>query len=180
MECLSKLLEKVVAKRLLHDIRKFNLVPTNQFGARPHLSTTHARLALVHDISTTHAHSGCCASLQFNIQGFFDNISHAVLVRSCRRMGFAPNVCDWLESFLEGRSAQLQFNAFISDPIPTPTGTPQGSPISPVLSIIYTAGLLQKSGEWSDCNLFMYIDDGNILASGPSYKLVAALLTKHF
>ena len=51
LECLSKLLKKVMAKRILHEVGEFALVPTNQFGARPHSSTTHAGLALMHDIS---------------------------------------------------------------------------------------------------------------------------------
>jgi len=32
LECLSKLLEKVIARRLIFEVGKFNLVPTNQFG----------------------------------------------------------------------------------------------------------------------------------------------------
>jgi hypothetical protein len=35
LECLGKLLEKVVAKRLSHDIMALRLIPTSQFGARP-------------------------------------------------------------------------------------------------------------------------------------------------
>ncbi len=34
LECMSKLLEKVVANRLQHDMTKFDLVPTMQFGGR--------------------------------------------------------------------------------------------------------------------------------------------------
>jgi hypothetical protein len=52
LECLGKLLEKVITKRILHNVGAYNLVPTNQFGARPHSSTIHAGLALTHDIAT--------------------------------------------------------------------------------------------------------------------------------
>ena len=104
LECLSKLLEKVVARRILHDIGKYALVPTNQFGARPHSSTIHAGLALTHDITVTHAQGGCCASIQFDIQGFFDNINHDRLVHTFRHMGFIENICRWLTSFLAERT----------------------------------------------------------------------------
>ena len=70
LECLGKLLEKVITKRILHDVGADNLVPTNQFGARPHSSTIHAGLALTHDIATAHAKGSCCGSLQLDIQGF--------------------------------------------------------------------------------------------------------------
>lgn len=36
LECMSKLLEKVIANRLQHDITALDLVPTNQFGGRQH------------------------------------------------------------------------------------------------------------------------------------------------
>jgi Reverse transcriptase (RNA-dependent DNA polymerase) len=180
IECLSKLLEKVMAKRILHDIGEFSLVPTNQFGARPHSSTIHVGLALVHDINMTHAQGGCCTLLQFNIQGFFNSINHDRLVHLIQCLGFAANTCAWIASFLQDRSIQLCFNLFTSDPIDVPIGTPQGSPLSPVLSIMYTADLLHWANKWSDSHLFMFIDDGNILASGPCYCIVTNTLTKHF
>jgi Reverse transcriptase (RNA-dependent DNA polymerase) len=101
LECLSKLLEKVMAKHMIHDIGKFKRIPSNQFSACPHSSTIHAGLALTHNINVTHTQGGCCRSLQFNIRGFFNNINHAWLVQTFCCISFAKNVCDWLASFLE-------------------------------------------------------------------------------
>ena len=178
LECLGKLLEKVITKRILHDIGAYALIPTNQFGARPHSSTIHAGLALTHDIATTHARGGCCGSLQFDIQGFFDNINHTRLVQCFHLLGFAEAICRWLTSFLTDRSVQLRLNGVVSDPIDIMVGAPQGSPISPILSVIYTFPLLRRSARWADANMFMYVDDGNILAWGPSYRLVSNTLTR--
>ena len=130
---------------MLFKLGKHSLVPTNQFGACPHSSTIHAGLALMHDITVTHAQGGCCASLQFDIQGFFDNINHARLVQTFKCFSFAENVCSWLSSFLADRTIQLWFNAYISDPIDISIDAPQGSPLSPVLSIVYTADLLHHA-----------------------------------
>jgi hypothetical protein len=49
LENLSKLLEKVVAKRFQHDIVMHKLIPTNQFGGRTHSSCLDAGLMLIHD-----------------------------------------------------------------------------------------------------------------------------------
>jgi Reverse transcriptase (RNA-dependent DNA polymerase) len=173
-------LEKVITKRILHDIGALSLVPTNQFGARPHSSTIHAGLALTHDIALAHARGGCCGSLQFDIQGFFDNINHGRLLHCFRLLGFAEAICKWLSSFLANRSVQLRLNGAVSDPIDILVGAPQGSPISPILSVIYTFPLLRLANKWSDANMYMYVDDGNILAWGPSYRLVTNTLTRHF
>jgi hypothetical protein len=180
LECLGKLLEKVVAKRVHHDIGAFALVPTNQFGSRPHSSTIHAGLALTHDIALAHAHGGCCGSLQFDIQGFFDNINHGRLTHCFRLLGFAEEICKWLTSFLADRSVQLRLNGTTSDPIDILVGAPQGSPISPILSVIYTSLLLCIANKWASANMYMYVDDGNILAWGPSYCLVTNSLISHY
>ncbi len=75
---------------------------------------------------------------------------------------------------------QLRFNGFTSDAIDIAVGAPQGSPISPILSIIYTFPLLQQANQWQDSRLYMYVDDRNILAWGPSYHLVCTRLAARY
>jgi hypothetical protein len=65
---------------------------------------------------------------------------------------------------------RLRFNGRTSDPFNFPVGTPQGSPVSPVLSIIYTAPRLHKMRALVDHSLSMYIDDGAIFACGRKWK----------
>ena len=48
-------------------------------------------------------------------------------------------------------------------------GTPQGSPVSPVLSTIYMSSLLHKMRDWANASLGMYIDDGAIFACGNTW-----------
>ena len=50
IECLSKLIEKGVSKRMLYDIDKHCLVPTTQFGMCAFSSMLDAGLTLMHDV----------------------------------------------------------------------------------------------------------------------------------
>jgi hypothetical protein len=77
LECLGKLLEKVIAKRLSYDITSLSLIPTSQFGACSHSSTVDAGLCLAHDVETAHTLGSVCSTILFDIQGFFDNVNHA-------------------------------------------------------------------------------------------------------
>jgi hypothetical protein len=180
LECLGKLLEKVIARWLSHDITSLSLIPTSQFGAWPHSSTVDAGLCLTHDVETAHALGSVCGMILFDIQGFFDNINHARLVALVRSLGFPPEICSWISSFLCNRTARLRFNNFTSEEIDLELGTPQGSPLSPILSIIYASPLLHLAKTWEGATLLMFIDDGNIFACGPSYGILAMRLCNFY
>ncbi len=51
----------------------------------------------------------------------------------------------WVESFLAERSTMLTFDDYTSDCVPVPTGVLQGSPLSVILYLIYSPGLLEVS-----------------------------------
>jgi len=147
LECLGKLLEKVVARLIYRDMDKHSLIPTTQFGGQNASSTLDAGLTLLHDIQSAHQAGLYTGLLLFDIQGFFDNINHKRLVQIMADLGFALEIVNWCCSFLRDRSVRLRFNGRTSDPFKFTVGTPQGSPASPVLSIIYTAHLLYQMQE---------------------------------
>ena len=43
-------------------------------------------------------------------------------------------------------------------------GMPQGSPLSSILSVLYTSPLLTLTEQWTHCDLTMYVDNGMIYA----------------
>jgi hypothetical protein len=176
LECLGKLLEKVVAKLIYRDMTKHNLIPTTQFGGRNASSTLDAGLALLHDIQSAHQAGLRAGILLFDIQGFFDNINHERLVTTFTGLGFAPELVSWCRSFLKDRTVRLKFNGKTSDPFDFTVGTPQGSPVSPVLSIIYTSPLLYRMRNWNKAALGMYIDDGVIFACGRDWDIIESTM----
>jgi len=142
LECCGKLLEKIIAKRVLHDIHNHDILPPTQFGSRDYHCAVDATLCLVHNAQAA-VRAGFVASvILFDIQGFFDNINITRVVQIFCNHGFPPSLCDWVQSFLSDRHVQLSFNGMKSDPILLDHGTPQGSPLSPILSAIYTSPLL--------------------------------------
>jgi len=170
LECCGKLLEKIIAKRILHDIHQYDILPPSQFGSRDYHCAVDAALCLVHNAQAA-VRAGFVASvILFDIQGFFDNINIARIVQIFRNRGFPPSLCDWVRSFLSDRHVHLSFNGMKSDPILLDHGTPQGSPLSPILSAIYTAPLLQFINRtWARRGLNMYVDDGAIFSNAKNH-----------
>ena len=76
LECLGKLLEKLVACLLYRDMAKYSLIPTMQFSGCNASLTLDASLTLLHDIQSVHQASLYTGLLLFDIQGFFNNINH--------------------------------------------------------------------------------------------------------
>ncbi|KAG9225338.1 hypothetical protein CCMSSC00406_0006275 [Pleurotus cornucopiae] len=164
LECLSKLLEKMLTTRILFDVGKYNLLPTNQFGGRDKSSTLDAGLTLVHDIQTAWQRGLVASALAFDIKGFFDHVDHGRLVEVLRLAGFSEQVQTWVKSFLSDRTVQIRVNGTTCAPTPSSVGVPQGSPLSPILAALYTGPILQTLDGHSGQHLYFYVDDGLIAA----------------
>jgi hypothetical protein len=106
LETMSKLLEKVVAKRMQHDIVKYKLIQANQFGGRAHLSCLDVGLALLHDVQEAQCRGLKCSILLFDVHGFFDNVNHGHMTAILENLGYAPELVRWSEVFLQDRKVR--------------------------------------------------------------------------
>jgi Reverse transcriptase (RNA-dependent DNA polymerase) len=95
LECLGKLLEKIVAKIIYGEMAKHALVPTTQFRGRNASSTLDAGLTLLHDIQAAQRSKLRAGLLLFDIQGYFDHINHDRLLQTFANLGFAPELMKW-------------------------------------------------------------------------------------
>ena len=110
------------------------------------------------------------ALLLFDISGFFDNINPKRVTQILQNKGFSANICDWTLLFLSNCKASLKIDSYESDRFNITTSIPQGSPLSPILSSLYTANLLENTQSWQHRELTLYVDDSAIYATGPTTK----------
>jgi hypothetical protein len=166
LECLGKLLEKIVAQRIMDESNSSHLIDPHQFGSRDYHCAVDAALCVVHNAEACRAERRAGALLLFDISGFFDNIHVDRTLHLLHLMGFPPEITDWAKAFLAPRSTRLAFNNALSTVFSVSSGTPQGSPLSPVLSATYTLAMLRHlNGKWTDKTVQLYVDDGAIFAS---------------
>ena len=171
LECLGKLLEKIVAKRLMFECSRYNLVPPEQFGGVSSASCVDAGLSLTHDIEHALNRKLTASLLTIDVKGFFDNVNHNRLISILYHMGFPTPITNWVSSFLSNRSAASRIGTFTGPFTPIDTGVPQGSPCSPILSVIYSTPILEAISLDPLCtNILLpviprsYIDDFSFLA----------------
>src|SRR6266850_4001479 len=117
------------------------------------------------------------AILLFDISWFFDHLDPSLTICTLLHLGVDQTTCNWVHSFMTNHSIFLSFNDYSSSLFSPKIGTPQGSPLSPILSALFTAPLLHHAAWWEHEDLSLYIDDGTIYSSGPTYAAAASHLT---
>ncbi|KAI0992166.1 hypothetical protein K3495_g16020, partial [Podosphaera aphanis] len=161
---MGKLLEKLVANRISKAAEDFNLLPGEQMGARPRRSTISAVELLTEQIHTIWGKDKrqVASLLSLDISGAFDNVSHERLIHNLRQKGIPRWISQFVESFLEERTTSVVLGTFKGDQIPTNTGIPQGSSLSPILFLFFVSTLLPMLQSRSTAAVG-FVDDTNIL-----------------
>ena len=178
LECYGKVLEKIVANRFSSDSNLHGILPQGQFGSRPYHSATDACSLLRYKVQTM-THSGRIGGvLLFDISRFFDHLDPTFTSRVLHHLGVDDNTISWVHNFMSQRMVTMEFNNHTMDPLHPNLGTLQGSPLSPILSALVTGPILRLAELWDDSDLTLYVDDGSIFASGPTYNATADKLSK--
>ena len=100
-----------------------------------------------------------------DIKGGFDNVDADILCSSLHSKGVKHYLVSWVRFFLTGRSWRLLFQGSPRMFSPVAVGTAQGSPVSPLLFVIYVAPL-HIPLDWG--LVLSYIDDFSLSVSSRS------------
>jgi len=138
---ISKVLERIIAARLLAAARLRGLLHPNQCDSLPGLTSYDACLSLTNDVRTLQRPRLKVSSLFLDIKAGFDNVDNKTLAWIITEGGIPPNLVSWVSSLLGERSCTLVFEGAPGTPAPVNVGAPQGSPISSLLFLLYVAPL---------------------------------------
>ncbi|KAI5115651.1 hypothetical protein M0805_007945, partial [Coniferiporia weirii] len=167
-ETLGKLLEKIIANWLQFLANEEDWLPPNQYGRRQGHSVYDTSQHLLQIVKHAHSKGLVCSILVVDIQGFFDSVHLTLLHQQLVSMGCPLNMVDWCLSFMTGCSVSISFDRTTLPTAPKPDlGTPQGSPVSPILLTIF-AGLAIQHFQQPSCNLLTYVDNHLIICIGPN------------
>ena len=133
----SKIMEKLIASRLMNFLEQRCVLHENQYGFRKKMSTTHAILDVVNQISSNINKKKLTGLVFLDLKKAFDTVSHEILLRKLAHYGIRGKVNDLFRSYLVGRSQYVFLDGHCSSPKIVQYGVPQGSNLGPILFTIY-------------------------------------------
>jgi hypothetical protein len=139
---ISKILEKVIDKRIDQHLQKNCLHEKYQSAYRRFHSTETALLKVQSDILETLDKGATTVLIMLDLSAAFDTIDHKVLLQRFERMyGITGCALQWVSSYLHNRSQVVVIENELSDPVTLKFGVPQGSVLGPKFYTMYTRPL---------------------------------------
>jgi len=167
LRTVSKILERIIAARLLHTACSRGLFHHNPSGSLPGRSTYDACLTLMNDVKALQKPRLKLFFLFLDIKGGFDNGDNPTLARILREGGIPHYLLSWVASFLGERSCRLVFPGTPGTPASVNVVVRQGSPISLLLFLIYVSPLHCRIPRRL---IVSYVDDFALTTASLSYR----------
>src|SRR5260221_9701784 len=169
--CLEDKIVQTLAARILEAVFE-PVFSRHSYGFR-HGKSAHQAVGRLYE--TIHDRRGACVVVEMDIEKFFDSVDHEWLMDKLATRIADPSFLKLIRKLL--RADVLRASGELS---PTELGTPQGSPVSPVLANIYLHFLLDRwfgENHRANARMIRYADDAVFVFDdiAPAEKFRAAL-----
>lgn len=134
---ISKILEKIIYKRLMTHLETNSILSPNQFGFRKKLSTYMPLLLLQEKITKAFENSKIVCGLYLDLKKAFDTVDHNILLSKIYSYGVTGIFFNIIKSYLTHRMQCVEYKGTKSAATEVSIGVPQGSILGPLLFIIY-------------------------------------------
>jgi len=135
-------------------------------GAQPENSAIDALLRTINPIAisisrkkTTNQKPTRPAVLTHDIEGAFNQVHPKTLYEIMCQRRMPSYLVEWVAAFNTDRKIAFGFDQQSEEPQPYRFGLPQGSPISPILFLVYSNAMLEKQHYPADAIDTSYVDD---------------------
>ncbi|CAF4948028.1 unnamed protein product [Pieris macdunnoughi] len=168
LSALSKILERLINKRLVSYLEDKQLLSPNQFGFRAKRSSSDAIHELTdHIVRNLDSHRKCLG-IFLDLAKAFDTVSAQILLQKLEALGVRGVQLSLFKSYLSGRSQCVVIDGHVSSYLPVEFGVPQGSILGPTLFLVYMNDLC--SLKIPNSKLVSYADDTALVFSAKSWR----------
>ena len=165
----SKILEKIVYRRLSEFAETNNILSPSQFGFRKNHSTVHPLVHFVNTVSSALNKKHHVIAIFCDLRKAFDTVDHKILLNKLKKIGVRGVELEWFRSYLSDRKQFVFVEGKCSPLLTILLGVPQGSILGPLLFLLYINDLPEASSLLSS----LFADDTTLLSSGPDITELA-------
>src|SRR5271154_29236 len=176
LNCLGKVVEKVAAELLSKLCERLELLYNGQFGSRKKRSSIDAVAKLIATVEQAWKHKKIAGALFIDIKGAFPNVDRPRLLARLIELGIPGDLVRWIDSFLSNRKVQLSIDGQLCPSRDIDCGVPQGSPISPILFILYISGFFDAIEAKVPVSSLSFVDDIGLIAIASSIREITNTL----
>ena len=162
LPAVSKIIEKLVHKRLYCFLSSQSVFYTSQYGFRPCHSTAHAVNEFIDDTVTEFEKNKIQIGVCLDLSKAFDTIDHNILINKLNWYGIRGIALEWFTNYLKNRKQFIQYKNIKSSTQMVPCGVPQGSILGPLLFILYINDL---ANSLTNSKAILFADDTTIYMS---------------
>ena len=173
LTCFSKLLEKLMYKRLINHIEKNNILTQHQYGFRENRSTELAIIELVDRVTKAIDRGEYTIGIFLDLSKGFDTIDHKILIQKLDHYGIRGITQLWFQDYLKNRKQIVKYNQIKSKEMVIKSGVPQGSILGPILFLLYINDIENCSKLIS---FILFADDTNIFYSNKCLKTLSNII----
>ena len=124
--CMSKIMERMINRRLLHHLEDMNFFSPYQSGFRAGHSVSDALCRLEYAARNAVLHRKYCVAVLLDINKAFDTVWHHGLFKKMEKLGISGNLVRFIKEFLLARRVIVRYENSLSSPFLLHAGSPAG------------------------------------------------------
>ena len=169
---MSKLLEKIIYKRVYSFLNITRQIYQSQYGFRTNYSCENAIQELLGKILKGMENKHFTIAVFLDLSKAFDSLEHSTLLRKLEAYGIRGNAQNWFKSYLSNRQIRVKCNTGIntqsvSEYQNIEYGVPQGSCLGPLLFLAFCNDLPLNL---TLCRSILFADDTTIYKTGGNLR----------
>ena len=132
LSCFSKILEKLMHKRLMDYIERHNILYDKQYGFRKKRSTEMAIIELTTKRSEAIDEGKLTAGIFLDLSKAFDTVDHSIIISKLEHYGIRGIALQWFKNYLLNSYQIVKFRNSQFEKKMIKCGVPQGSVLGPL------------------------------------------------